>query len=178
MTSVDPLNHSLYFSAVASAAQQASTEARKKEKAVSAKRSPFTSALKKSIEKEALVSAGLPVEIAGLSEEEAVVFLKDAVDTAGDELIEKMTTSAFSGYKTAVSQFMRYIVKNTFEIEKHKRPGFNRKGKPRDPAIQIQIINKRLDTLASDLLYNHLEKLKLLAKVDEINGLIVDLLAV
>jgi len=177
MNSVDPLNHSLYFSAAASASQQASAEARKKEKASSAKHTSFSSILQKNTEEQELSAAGLPPEIAGLSEEESVVFLKDAVDKAGDDLTDSMTPESFAKYRTAISQFMRYVEKKSFDIDIHKRPGFNRKGKPRDPAVQILVINKKLDMLASDLLYNHSDKLKLLAKLDEINGLLVDLLA-
>jgi uncharacterized protein YaaR (DUF327 family) len=177
MNPVDPLNQSLYFSAAAAAAQQTAAETRKKEKAQGGGRVSFNAVLKKSAEKSELVSEGFPPEIAGLSVEEATIFLKDAVDMAGDELAEKASAEAFASYRTAVSQFMRYVVKNSFEIHKFKRPGYNKKGKPRDPAIQIETINRKLESLASDLLYNHADKLRLLARVDEINGLLVDLLA-
>lgn len=176
---MDPINllnsSSLYFNA----AQSAASEARRKEKASSIKTS-FGKILEasKDSEKSFLIEQGLPLEIAGLSLEDAVVFLKDAVDLAGDELVEKMTSESFIKYKTKVKQFVSYIVKNNFKIEEHKRFGFNRKGKKRDPAVQIQVINQKLDNLAADLLYNHLDKLKILAKVGEINGLIVDLYAV
>lgn len=179
MDSINALNTSLYFNA----AQTAATEAKKKEKSSSAnstKKVTFGKLLEASndSEKSFLIEQGLPLEIAGLSEEEAVVFLKDSVDIAGDELLERMTSEAFSNYRTKVKQFIGYIIKNNFSISRHKRAGFNRKGKPRDPAIQVQVINQKLDSLASDLLYNHMDKLKILAKVGEINGLLVDLYAV
>ncbi|MCR4627508.1 MAG: YaaR family protein [Treponema sp.] len=180
MDSISALNNSsLYFNA----AQSAAAESKRKEKAASAssaKKTVFGKLLEagKDTEKAFLIEQGLPPEIAGLSEEEATVFLKDAVDMAGDELLEKMTSEAFSKYRTKVKQFIGYIVKNNFSIEQHKRYGFNRKGKPRDPAVQVQVINQKLDNLAADLLYNHMDKLKILAKVGEINGLLVDLYAV
>ena len=181
MDSINALNNtSLYFNA----AQSAAAESKRKEKSASAvnttKKTVFGKLLEASAdsEKSFLIEQGLPPEIAGLSEEEATVFLKDAVDMAGDELLEKMTSEAFAKYRTKVKQFMGYIVKNNFIIDQHKRHGFNRKGKPRDPAIQVQVINQKLDSLASDLLYNHMDKLKILAKVGEINGLLVDLYAV
>ncbi|MCR5290927.1 MAG: YaaR family protein [Treponema sp.] len=178
MNSVDPLNQSLYFAAASAASRQVAANIKKNEKSSATKKTSFLSNLEESIAKEELIAQGLPIEIAGLSEEEAVVFLKDAVDAAGDVLVEKMTQDAFISYRMAITQFMTFVEKRTFDIEKIKRRGFNRRtGKPRDPSIQIHIINTKLNNLASDLLYNHLDKLKLLAKVDEINGLLVDLLA-
>jgi uncharacterized protein len=177
MNTIDPLNHSLYFSAAATAAQQAAAEAKKKEKTDTSKRQAFKNMLKATAETEELEAAGLPIEIAGLSEDEAIVFLKDAVDVSGDKLAEKMTSETFAQYRNSISQFIRYVIQNGYNIEKHRRPGLNRKGKPRDPAIQIKIIDQKLDGLAADLLYNHKDKLKLLAKVDELNGLLIDLLA-
>ena len=179
MDSINALNTSLYFNA----AQTAATEAKKKEKSSSAsstKKTAFGKLLEASndSEKSFLIEQGLPPEIAGLSEEEATIFLKDAVDVAGDELLEKMTSEAFSKYRTKVKQFIGYIVKENFSVIQHKRAGFNRKGKRRDPAVQVQVINQKLDSLAADLLYNHMDKLKILAKVGEINGLLVDLYAV
>ena len=48
--------------------------------------------------------------------EDAAVFLKDAVDLAGDELVEKMTSESFIKYKTKVKQFISYIVKTKFKF--------------------------------------------------------------
>lgn len=179
MSSIDPLGSSLYFSAAAQVSQDKAKEAanKKKSEKIAQSKVPFASILKKNQEAEELAEAGFPPEIAGLSTEDAVAFLKDAVDSAGDELTQNMSAEAFKKYRDSIGQFMRYIVKNSFEIEKHRRPGLNRKGKPRDAAVQIQIINQRLDTIASDLLYNHADKIKMLDKVKEIQGLIVDLLA-
>lgn len=173
MDSIDALaNTSLYFNA----AQQAAAEAKRKEKTASAVRPSFRKILSRDAERIA-GEEGIPPEAAGLSVEDTVVFLKDAADAAGDELTAKMTSESFSKYRAAIKQFMNYVIKNSFEIEKHPRRGFNRRGKPMDPAVQVQIINQKLDTLASDLLYNHMDKLKILEKVGEIKGLLVDLQA-
>ena len=45
------------------------------------------------------------------------------------------------------------------------------------PYHQIQIINQKLNNLASDMLFNHSKNLNLLARLEEINGMIVDLIA-
>jgi uncharacterized protein YaaR (DUF327 family) len=177
MSKIDPVSdQSLYFAAARAALDKTSEEIRKKKKTQS-KTGSFLSSLSKSKETAELAAEGFPPEIAGLSEEDAVIFLKDAVDVAGDELSATLSPAAFSNYRKKIGQFMRYVERNSFEIVRHRRRGFTKKGRPRDPAIQIQVINKTLDELASDLLYNHLDKLKMLSRVNEINGLIIDLLA-
>ena len=42
---------------------------------------------------------------------------------------------------------------------------------------RIEIINKKLDALAKETLSNQASNLKILAQVDEIKGLIVDLMS-
>ena len=76
-------SQSLYFAATQSASQQASAQAQKAEKT---KKTSFFSALKRTQEETEIISDGLPIEIAGMSEEEAIVFLKDAMDIAADAL--------------------------------------------------------------------------------------------
>ncbi|MBO4546953.1 MAG: DUF327 family protein, partial [Treponema sp.] len=60
----------------------------------------------------------------------------------------------------------------------HKRFGRTRDGKKKDPLVLVQTIDKKLEQLNYDIWYNHLDKLKLLEKIHEINGLVVDLTAV
>ena len=74
MNTVDPLNQSLYFTAVSSAAGEAAREAKKKKSGAQQKAGIFSAMLKKNEIANELASAGLPAEIAGMSAEDAVVF--------------------------------------------------------------------------------------------------------
>lgn len=178
MIPVDPLSSSLYFSAISSVSKNTTDKAKSAEKNKGVKKSLFSNLVKDKKEELDFLSQGLPIEIYGMSQEEAVVFLKDNLDASGDALSSSASPESYANYKKAVSEFVRFVVKNNYEIHSFKRFGRNRRtGKARDPAIQIEAINKNLDTLAYDMWYNHLDKLKLLEKVHEINGLIVDLIA-
>ena len=172
MTSVDPIAQSLFFSASAEAARK-SFDTKKEEKASSVKKSSFSSLMEKEAEEKSLTQIGLPKELVGLSQEEAIVFLKDEVDTAGDELKHSFTPMNFARFRSALGSFIKYVEKNNYEVLYHKRRGRNK-----NPRVEIKIINQKLDTLASDLIYNQKSNIQLLAQVDEIKGLIVDLLAV
>lgn len=182
MNGIDSLNSSLYFAA-ASAASQKSKE-KDKLKTDKAKKSSFTSMMEKSQELDSLASAGLPVELAGMTTEEAVVFLKDAVDMAADKLSENMTAENFAGFRKSVGQFLKYIEKNNFEVTKKKRFGsshvksvFFEETRPRDPLFQVRVVDQKLNELAVMVMQNHSDKLRMLSKVDEIKGLLVDFFA-
>ncbi len=176
MASIDPLGQSLYFQAASS--QQAVLQGKKKTETEKVKKSSFASIFKKAQEENELVSEGLPVEIAGMDMESAIVFLKDNVDMAGELLKNSQTPETFGKYKKAVSQFLRYLEKNNYEVVKIQRRGFNRRTKKRlDPRVQVKVINQKLDQLATDMLFNHRDKLGLLARLEELNGLLIDIVA-
>ena len=177
MAGVDPVTQGLFFAASQSATAQAAAQAKQKEKTNNIRKSAFANALKKSEEEKVLEDEGLPSEIAGMQLEDAIVFLKDAADIAGNELREDASPTNFAAYRRKVTQFLKYITKNNYEIQKHKRPGLNRKGKPFDPQTQVVIINKDLDEIADFFMHEHHDNIKMLAKVEEIQGMLVDLMA-
>ncbi len=176
MNSIDPTSNGLYYNATQAAANQAAAQAaQKNEKEKSVKKPAFASMVNKRQEENLLASQGLPPEIAGLSQEDALVWLKDQLDMAGDALSENASGQNLDNYKKAVSQFIKFMQKNNFVLEEHKRAGRTRTGKKKDPLVLIQTIDKKLEQLNYEIWYNHLDKLKLLEKIHEINGLVVDL---
>lgn len=183
MNGIDSLNSSaLYFSAAQAASKKLQSE-QEKVKTNKAKTS-FSDMVGKQEEALQLASLGLPVEIAGLSVEDAVVYLKDAVDEAGDKLSEQFNDVNVASFKKAVSQFIKYVEKNNYEIKSRKRFGLSHKKtvyfeekRPRDPLFQVRVVNEKLAELTAMVMQNHADKIKMLSKVEEIKGLLVDFLA-
>lgn len=68
---------------------------------------------------------------------------------------------------------MRFVVDNSYEVEVRER----RKGKKRRISVTVQIINAKLDELATGILYNQIDQLKILAKVEQINGILIDFMS-
>ena len=170
MAGVDSITSNLYFQAAnMTAAAQASK----------AKRSAFSSAMQKAQVMHELEQEGFPPELADKSVEDAVIFLKDEADIAADRLKETQTQEQFADYRKKVSRFLRYLERNNFEIEYIKRPKIKKNGQfvERDPYKQVVVINQKLEQIAEWLLSSHKDALTLLAKVDEIQGLMVDLMA-
>lgn len=185
MSSIDSIGTSLYFSAAATASDEAKKN-KDKLKTQNTKKASFSSIIEKKQKLEELESAGLPPEIAELNEEDAVVFLKDALDIAADKLEENQTSENFAEFRKSVQQFFKYIEKNNFEVTKNKRlktrmtvkrSVFNTIRRPQDPYFQVKVVNQRLDEIARMILQNHADKIQLLNKVGEIKGLIVDFFA-
>ena len=100
MAGIDAIkNQSLYFAATQEAARQKAREASKNSKTATAKKSVFANALQKKQEEFNLASEGLPIELAGMEIEEAVVFLKDELDSAGDKLASDQSLEQIENYR-------------------------------------------------------------------------------
>jgi uncharacterized protein YaaR (DUF327 family) len=120
--------------------------------------------------------------------EEAVQELLDAVRGAGDDLRQRPVPEEILKYKKAVRNFLHYVVQNGYTVEKQagipnaQKPGY--KGSLWDPAAKramefhvVQVVDQKLDRLAAEILTGQISQLKLLAKLEEITGLLVDLVS-
>lgn len=198
MAEIDSLNANYYFAGVQNAQNGKITRSTKKEettKAGQAKRTKFSELLHKTSEEPEFITVGLPPEVAEMSLDEAAVYLADAVSNAGNDFSDEQTQENLEKFKQSVSQFIRFVVTNNFEVTSRKK---TRHGKeminpspsslfsfsnysvpPRkvNPKYQIQIINEKLDALTRETLTNQMNNLKILAQVNEIKGLIVDLMS-
>jgi len=127
------------------------------------------------------ITRNLPVS------EETVNLLMDEVRNTGDILKLRPFAEEIMRYKNAVRNFMQYVVKNNYSLEhetgipKSLKPGF--KGQRGTPAAnekktytKIQVIDRKLEELAAMLLSSQMPQIKLVARLEEINGLLVDLL--
>lgn len=119
--------------------------------------------------------------------EEAVNFLMDEVRGAGDALRDRPFPEEIIRYKQAVRNFMHYVLENAFALEEEAgTPNFLKTGYkgPRGTPeamnqkrhIKIQVIDKKLEDLAAMLLSSQRQQLNLAARLEEIQGLLVDLL--
>ena len=166
----------LYFAGLQGAQEQ--LRAKKKAGVSKAPRSSFASVLQRTHEERELEEAGLPKEIVGMDSADAVIYLKDAADIAADRLKARQTPENFAEYRKKVTQFMRYIVKYNFKRvqKKHYRSNPKRHLKLND-YVQIQVVNQKLDEMARWLISSHRDTLGMLSRIEEISGLLVDLMA-
>ena len=188
MSDINPLGASTYYGGLQNATSQAAREL-KKEKTSSAAQVAFSKLVKNSRQAEeerTLEAQGLPPQIAGMSIEEAAIFLKDRVDTTGNKLSENANSENIVEFKNAVKQFIKYVVDNNYIEYKKTRRGFakpqqlfskfNTKERPKDPRLIIETINQKLDSMVRDTLTMQAGNIKILDHANEIRGLIVDLM--
>ena len=119
--------------------------------------------------------------------EETLDFLMDEVRSAGDDLRNRPCPDEIMRYKQAVRNFMHYVVENGYSLEhetgiaKKFKPGYSGpRGTPEAnnqiTYTKIQVIDKKLEDLAAMLLSNQVPQLELAARLEEIKGLLIDLL--
>jgi len=119
--------------------------------------------------------------------DESVNLLMDDVRDAGDKLLSRPLPDEIIRYKQAVRNFINYIIKNNFSkrfdeaIPNKFKPGFkgDRNGpraENRQPYTIIEVIDKKLENMAAMLLANQRHQLDLVSSIEEIKGLLIDLL--
>jgi uncharacterized protein len=98
--------------------------------------------------------------------------LLDEVHEAGDKLKENPNVELVQAYKKAVRDFVHYVVERSFAVEQ-KTSG--RSILKRNVYFRVSVIDKSLEKLAAEILRNQRDNLEILRRVDEINGMLVDL---
>lgn len=170
---LDPV--SPFFSSIAGHAAVAggATKPGEKKKAASSRR--FDRLVEEKAEEAALQDTALiPPHLEGLPHEKILEALLDDVHSAGDVLKEKQLPDTIVAYKEAVRHFVRYIVSRTFDVTETisgtnilKRKKFT----------QVQVIDEKLEQLAAGILSNQRAQMNLLGRIEEINGLLIDLMS-
>ena len=103
--------------------------------------------------------------------EEALTELMDEVHSSGSDLIDRPFHEEILRYKKAVRNFVNYVVENGYTVEKTQ---VRRKDRTKI-YVQVQVIDQKLEELAVFILSGPTSQIKRVAKLDEIQGLLIDL---
>jgi uncharacterized protein YaaR (DUF327 family) len=119
--------------------------------------------------------------------EETVNLLMDEVRSAGDDLRNRPFPDEILRYKQAVRNFMHYVVENAYS--KSTEAGISGLLKPRvkgprgtlEPRKQmaytkVQVIDTKLEELARRLLTSQMPQMEIASRLEEIKGLLIDLM--
>ncbi len=107
------------------------------------------------------------------SRDHSIKDLLDDVHSSGEQLKNRPFPEEIKQYKHAVRNFLHYVVENGYIIEE-QISGTN--PLRRKKFTLVQVIDKKLEQLAAGILAGQRDQLEILAKVDEIKGLLVDLM--
>jgi len=119
--------------------------------------------------------------------EETVNLLMDEVRSTGDVLKDRPLPEEIMRYKQAVRNFINYVVQNSYSLETEEglpnflKPSFKgRRGTPEamkgKEYTKIQVVDKKLEDLAGLLLSSQMRQMELVSRLEEIRGLLIDLL--
>ncbi|NLW46687.1 MAG: YaaR family protein [Firmicutes bacterium] len=94
------------------------------------------------------------------------------IDTLSAELKKAPTPSGVKKYRRLVASFIREAMDQTYELneETHWDRSGNRKS-----YITVRNINKALEELTSEVMEREKKQINLVAKLDEIRGMLLDL---
>jgi len=100
--------------------------------------------------------------------------LMEEIVMQGDKIVKRMDVRDMRRYRALIKDFMNEIVNRS---HKFSRENFlDRRGRHRVYGI-IRLVDEKLDELAQELVKDESDSISLLARVDEIRGLLLDILA-
>ena len=156
------LNNSLIKEKKSRNASSASVEGKQK----------FSSVIEEAVDRKELefsISASSSPGTAGEVEK-----LLDDIHQTGEALSQDPVFGPLKSYKNAVKQFVSYIIENGMESE--EQPGvLDTRTMQRKKYRVIRIIDEKLKNLATCVLKSQHRQMEILARINEINGLLVDL---
>ena len=99
--------------------------------------------------------------------------LLDEVHSSGSELLEAQSMAAIRRYRDAVKAFLALVKDRMLAVEQ-KSSGTGVAKRKR--FVQIQVVDRKLERLVAELLADQHRQLDILGRINEIGGLLVDLL--
>ena len=107
------------------------------------------------------------------SAEERLHIMAEKIAEQGQVLAKKVDLRELKRYKAMISEFLKEAIDNTTEYSKNTHLG--KRGR-RSTFTTIKKINDELDELTKDVLSEQKDVLKIVGRLDDIKGLIVDIL--
>ena len=112
------------------------------------------------------------IEEAGLAER--LNLMMEEIVMQGDKIVKRMDVRDMRRYRTLIKEFMNEIVNRSHKFSRENL--LDRRGRHRVYGI-IRLVDEKLDELAQELVSEECDKIAILAKVDEIRGLLLDIFA-
>ena len=102
-----------------------------------------------------------------------LVEMKQGIDDQGNILADRVDVNEFEKYRRLIREFLDEIVSNGYTFSREDT--FASRGRHRYIAT-VQIVNEKLDELGKEFMKEQADKIEILAKIDDIRGLLLDLM--
>lgn len=100
--------------------------------------------------------------------------LTDKIGRQGEQLVKRVDLAEFVRYRELVAELIAAVVSGSFRF--YKESVYDMQGRRRVLAT-VDRINAKLEELAMEFLQGQKDQLRLIAQVDDIRGLVLDLVA-
>lgn len=111
--------------------------------------------------------------MSGQNYEERLAAMLDQISKQGERLSEHIDIKELKRYKKLISEFLYEAVNNSHKF--HKDSMLDRRGRHRVYAV-INKVNEHLEHLTQEVLKEEKSNIKILQKLDDIRGLLLDIL--
>ena len=149
-------------------------KSRKSTKAGKGSASGFLNAFNETVKETSQATGAIVQNLPALDGTETFEVLLDEVHEKGESLKKDALFGPLKEYRHAVKCFLRYIIDNCYEATK-KIGTRNPRTMMQKKYLVIQVVDEKLESLATHVLKNQVDQLDILQRVDEINGILVDL---
>jgi len=99
--------------------------------------------------------------------------MKNEIDEQGKLLGERVDVRELEKYRRLIREFLDEIVSNGYTFS--REDAYASRGKHRYIAT-VQIVDKKLDELGKEVIKEQADKIEILNKIDDIRGLLLDLM--
>ncbi|MGL1892680.1 MAG: YaaR family protein [Spirochaetaceae bacterium] len=149
-------------------ANESSFKSQKKEKIKDLKSKRFSFELNRAKESNNLIPS--------LTGEEELTELMDKLFANGELLVKDPTISNLRSYRSSMSLFFKFVIKNSLNFDSIEGR-LNPKTFERKCYALVTVVDKKIDNIAKNVLGDQRKQFDLLGAVEELNGLIVDLIS-
>ncbi|PIU68247.1 MAG: DUF327 domain-containing protein [Armatimonadetes bacterium CG07_land_8_20_14_0_80_40_9] len=95
-----------------------------------------------------------------------------SIDKQGEKLVKTFSFEELERYKDKVREFMQEVVGRTYQVKEER--SWDKRGRQKIYNTVLKV-NQSLEELTEIVLNKQAEQLKILAKLDEIRGMLVDM---
>lgn len=99
--------------------------------------------------------------------------MKKAIDEQGELLADRVDVREYEKYRRLIREFLDEIVSNGYSFSREN--AYASRGRHRYIAT-VQIIDDKLDELGKEVMKDHAAQIEILNKIDDIKGLLLDLM--
>ncbi|SKC63871.1 YaaR family protein [Maledivibacter halophilus] len=111
-------------------------------------------------------------DLKGDSLQEKLTILLDEINTQAEKIEKKFYLNNILKYKKLVKEFLNLTVNNSHKFKKENF--LDRRGRHRIMSM-VKLVDEELENLTKDFLKNEKDKLKILNRLDEIKGMLLDI---